>query len=177
MSMNVCLRCGHTWDGSNFPTCRECWYRDQLTSTSLITDKHNPNKLHIRWRDKRSVVPPEMVNNPEPFLRLLADSGSALERLSRGGTFVVVGIPAGSPAASAVPKWATAPTYAYDSLLVAKAFDPDAHAYGVNGNAITLGLSAGNYAPVSECEVVGCSNQRYPPGKRCVVHCHPPLAR
>lgn len=177
VSTLTCVSCGTLWNGARFPTCPQCWYTTQVSSPNLITQKHDPNFLHQPWEKQRTVLPFEFVNDPGPYVQLIAWHGTAYERPYRGGQFVVVGVPSGSAAGSAVASGATVPFTANDSLLVAKPFQADAHAYAVNAADIYMGVSLGNYTPLGRCTVAGCDNQRLPPNSVCAKHVASPLAR
>jgi len=177
MSVLTCSNCGARWEASKTPTCPACLAAHWISSPNMITPKHDPRNLPSASSSFRSVVPDDLVRQPDDYYRYAAYSGTALYSPTHNEYSYVVGVPAYLAAGSAIPPSSAMPAYALDAFLVAKPFGPDAHIYAEGQAEVLAKINGGKFKTLNLCIEDGCDNLQLPSKQFCAKHATPPRAR
>jgi hypothetical protein len=176
MSVLTCVACHSKWEASQRPTCPACQAMAWQSSSGLVRPKHDPQFLSWRRAKTRSVLPFEFAASPAAYLNFMAYNASAFQSIVHRDWFDFAVLPSSLVGGSAVPSGATVPASAYNGLLIAQAYQPQAHLYAENLSIVESRLAAGEFIPVQTCSSLGCLNLCAPPSDWCAQHCTPPLA-
>lgn len=151
--------------------CPTCLVETWLATTNFVRPKHDPRLLPLTWESYRSVLSPNLVETPGPYLEFAAQSGTWYRDLHYELFVHMTHSPLGLDPGSGIPEGKTMPEHSLDSLLVAEANSrTEAHAFAVPRIQFEAQVRAGEFEPLSTCHVSPCENLSVPGYDRCAGH-------
>ena len=166
-----CQTCAECFDPAATPICPACLVLAWLATESFVRPKHDPRLLPLAWESYRSVLTPNVANDPRATLEDAARNGTWY-RDNHYDMFVHMTVqPLGMHPGSGIPEGKTTPEHALDSLLIAEANSPiEAHAFAVSREQFEEQVRAGEFEALKPCVGGGCNFLAVPGESRCVVH-------
>ena len=144
---------------------------DWLSIADFVREKHDPRKLPLRWESYRSVLNPNLVAEPRPYLEDAAERGQWFYDHHYGFYVHFCVEPRGVHPGAGIPEGATEPDHTLDGLLIAEADSKtQAHAFAVSKHVFDEQVEAGEFAALGVCGAASCSSLRNPGEPHCVEH-------
>ncbi len=170
MSRISCKHCHETFDAARHPLCPDCLAARWLRAEDFIRPKHDPRALPLTWDAYRSVLSPAFVEDPRPHLEHAAQNGTWYHDTHYDMYVHFTAEPLGLSPGAGIPKGKKSPEHALDSLLIAEANSPEAHAFAVDRRTLEAQLRAGEFIALASCAEKKCENLQLPGSERCVAH-------
>lgn len=171
MSQVGCNRCNREFDAAKTPVCPACLVAAWLASQSFVRPKHDPRLLPLVWESYRSVLSPNLVENPRPHLEFAARAGSWYRDTFYEMFVHVTHEPMGLAPGAGIPEGKTTPEHSLDSLLIAEAnSQTEAHAFAVSRVQFEAQIRSAEFVPLSICPASSCDNLIAPGETRCTWH-------
>ncbi len=170
-----CPHCEDSVDLTRHPLCPTCLARDWLATDRFVREKHDPGKLPLAWESYRSVLNPNLVADPLPFLLDAATRGQWFHDSYYDMYVHMCFEPLGVQPGAGIPEGAREPEHGLDSLVVAEANSKtEAHAFAVSRTVFEAQVEAGEFVPLATCERNGCGGLQVPGSTRCTAHTDKP---
>ncbi len=171
MSDSRCLQCDGHFDATRHPICPRCLVEGWLATERFVREKHDPRRLPMTWEGYRSVLNPNLVSNPRPYLEDAVARGRWYHDRFYGMYVFFCPEPLGVHPGSGIPEGAGEPEHSLDCLLVAEADSKsEAHAFAVSRAVFDKQIEAGEFVPLSCCEREGCGALQLPGRATCIDH-------
>jgi len=171
MSQVDCDQCAEEFDAAQTPVCPACLVATWLAIEAFVRPKHDPRLLPLVWEGYRSVLSPNLVDDPRPHLEFAARSGSWYRDAYYGMFVHMTYEPMGLAPGAGIPEGKTTPEHSLDSLLIAEANSKsEAHAFAVSRDHFEAQIRAAEFVPLLECPVNGCDNLCAPGETQCTWH-------
>ncbi len=166
-----CQRCGKRFDPHRHPVCTPCLVEDWLATESFVREKHDPRLLPMAWEGYRSVLNPNLVASPRPYLEYAAEHGRWYRDVFYEMYIHMTTEPLGVQPGSGIPEGRKQPEHALDSLLIVEANSKtQAHAFAVAREQFEAQIRAGEFVPLEPCFHAGCDGLRVPGQENCAQH-------
>ncbi len=171
MSRVGCNQCGEEFDAALTPVCPACLVTAWLASKAFVRPKHDPRLLPLAWESYRSVLSPNLVEDPRPHLEFAARAGSWYRDTYYEMFVHVTHEPLGLSPGAGIPEGRTTAEHSLDSLLIAEANSKsEAHAFAVSRDQFEAQIRAAEFVPLTACSLKRCDNLSAPGETRCTSH-------
>jgi hypothetical protein len=171
MSQIGCEHCGEPFDAAQNPICPACLVATWLANDSFVRPKHDPRLLPLVWEGYRSVLSPNLVENPRPHLEFAAKNGRWYRDTFYEMFVHMTYEPMGLAPGAGIPEGKVTPEHSLDSLMIAEANSKtEAHAFAVSREQFEAQIRAGEFASLAKCSSTGCDNSSSLGATRCTEH-------
>ena len=171
MSARPCRKCGREFDPRRTPRCPTCLVEVWLGADEFVRPKHDPRLLPLEWESYRSVLSPDFVESPRPYLLFAAEQGAWYFDTHYDMQVQFTHKPLGRAPGSGIPAGRSMPEHALDSLLIAEADSAEsAHAFAVSLEQFEAQIRSGEFRPLEVCLTHLCDQLQRPGSSRCEDH-------